>query len=339
MTETAQLETAADLAGNAALLEIVENLGASELLDAGRPFTAADLAAAAQLAPVRAGVLLDALAASGLVVPTGQDGAFAACAELADRRYESGYLSWAFSANRPYLDLAAPLLRSTDGPGAQCDGTRPTDGPSAQRDGKKVAVSSRWIGSAGFYPAALAAIGDCAPNRMVDLGAGAAGLLLAVLGQLPECTGVALDLSAEACAEAAAAAGRAGAQDRLEIVNRPIQSLVDDPTPVSGADVVHAGFVMHDLAASPDLLIAVLTSCREAMAPNGRMIVTDAVPYVANTRERSFSALFTYLHAAFMDVDLPSEQQWLSMFDKAGFGQVQCSSHRMPTGRMFVATR
>jgi hypothetical protein len=74
------------------------------------------------------------------------------------------------------------------------------------------------------------------------------------------------------------------------------------------------------------------------MAPAARLIVTDGVPYAANPRERTFSALFTYLHAGFMGVRLPTEEQWQAAFHSAGFSEVSCHRLRFPTGRLFVAS-
>jgi hypothetical protein len=69
------------------------------------------------------------------------------------------------------------------------------------------------------------------------------------------------------------------------------------------------------------------------------MAVVDAVSYGQEDRERKFSSLFTYLHANFMDVELPTEEQWVEKFRSAGFSDVDCSSQVMPGGRLFLATK
>jgi hypothetical protein len=130
---------------------------------------------------------------------------------------------------------------------------------------------------------------------------------------------------------------RADVQDRLTIVNRTIESLIDDAGPIRGADVVHAGFVLHDIAVDADRLDVVLRTCRESLADDGCLIATDAVAYADNPRERAFSALFTYLHSSSMGVRLPSEANWHAAFRRAGFSNVTSTSLRMPGSRMFVA--
>lgn len=319
-------ESAADLAAYAAFFEMVEALGFSGLLDGGRPFTLDEVTTQARLTETAAAAILDALLAAGLLEPGSQPRQFVPVADMAGRRYRAGYVSWSLTANRPYLDHAAEILRE------------PATAANYSRDGRKVAVSSRWIGSYGFYPGVLDEILSRKPQRIVDLGAGAGALLISLLTELPDSTGVALDVSAGACAEATAAAERAGVGDRLEVVHRPIESLVDDATPVRDADIVHAGFVLHDIVARPAVAEGVLRACRESLAPDGSVIITDAVPY-ANGSERAFSALFTYLHASSMNVELPSEEQWRALFRRAGFAEMTATPLGMPGSRMLVAAR
>jgi SAM-dependent methyltransferase len=327
MTTEQQTETAADIAALAALLEIAEELGVSPLLDRGAPFTIEEFASAAQTSPARAGAFLEAVVAAGLVERDDDHDSFMPCADMADRRYQAGYVSWALTANRPYISHGAEFVRDPDAAGAKY-----------HRDGRWVAVSSRWVGSQGFYPNAFAEIIEQRPSRVVDLGAGTAGLPIHVLRTLPDSSAVAIDLNPDACAEAERAAKRAGVHDRLQVVNRPIESLVKDPAPLHGADVVHAGFVMHDLVGAPATFDAVLRTCRASLGDNGRLLVTDAVPYATDERERAFSALFTYLHTASMAVRLPTEDMWLSAFRRAGFTDVSCTRLRMPTSRLFIAS-
>jgi SAM-dependent methyltransferase len=325
MNAIAPTETAADLAAVAAFLQMAEDLGISALLDSATPFSVADVSATADVPESGAAAFLAAMATAGIVRRGEDNRHFVARPDLADRRYEAGYLSWALNANRPYVENAAQFLRDPEAAGA-----------IHHRDGRRVAVSSRWIGSRGFYPGVVSEIIDRGPARIVDLGAGAAGLLIHLLTALPNSRGLALDLSAAACEEAERAADRADVADRLEVVARSIESLVDDPSPVKEADVVHAGFVLHDVVGQPDVLDGVLRACRASLADGGRLIVTDAVPYADNARERGFSALFTYLHASSMDVRLPTEQGWRDTFTRAGFGEVSCTPLPMPGSRMFV---
>lgn len=319
-------QAVADLAANAAFLEMAEELGISALLDQGAPFSLDEAVRAAPAVPAEGmAAFMTALVAAGLVERSAVDQKFVACPDFADRRHEAGYLAWALNANRPYLRGAAEFLADYTGAAAKYS-----------RDGRWVAVSSRWVGSQGFYPHAFTEIMRGRPQRVVDLGAGAGGLLINLLRELPGSTAVAVDMNPAACAEAVSAAQRAGVGDRLTVVNRRVQSLVDDPSPVAGADVVHAGFVMHDIVGDSAVFSAVLAACRASLAAGGKMVIVDAVPYCADARGRAFSALFTYLHARSMGVELPVQDQWEAAFRGAGFTRVTCTPLRMPGSRMFV---
>ncbi|WP_436536040.1 class I SAM-dependent methyltransferase [Actinoplanes sp. HUAS TT8] len=325
MTSEWTTEPAADLAAVAALLEMAENLGLSVLLDSGDPFTADDAAAAARIPRQSAVSFLQALEAAGLTVAEGPEQTYTGTVDLPALRHAAGYVSWAMTANRPYIDNIHDIL-SDPGRAPQ----------KYSRDGRRVAVSSRWIGSQGFYQAAFEEIAEAKPGRIVDLGAGAAALVIHLLQTLPDSSGVAVDISDAACAEALRAGRRGGVADRLSVVNRAIESLSDDPSPLAGADVVHAGFVLHDVVGRPEVLDAVLRACRAGLAPGGRLVISDAVPYSTSPRERAFSSLFTYLHASSMGVDLPPQAQWEQAFRRAGFTDVTCRPMRMPTSRLFV---
>lgn len=321
-------ETAADLAAVASLLEIADRLGVIHLLENGAPFTVADVASAADVPADGAALYVKALSVAALAVPAG-DGSYQAAGDFAERRHDSGYLSWVLNANRPFIEHPAEFLRDPL-----------TARGRYRRDGRQVAVASEWMGAPGFYPAALSAVIDAAPRRVVDLGAGTARLLIEVLLALPETTAVALDLDHEACVEAARAGRAAGVGDRLTVVERPIQSVATDPSPVEGADLVHAGFVFHDmLPEEEDVADAVLANCRSALRPGGIMAITEAVPYLDNERERRFSTIVSYYHQQFMGRRLLSETEWVDKLLRAGYTDVKCVQHRFPTGRMFVAVK
>jgi SAM-dependent methyltransferase len=319
------IETAADLAAIAALLEMAQELGIVAHLESGAPFTLADLAATAGTPADRMAAYVTALAAAGIVVPADHSGAFTAAGDFAEMRSTAGYILWALKANRPFTEN--PLIFFKDHVQAERQHVR---------NPRDVAVTARWVGLSEFYPAELLAIVDAHPSHVADLGAGAAGLLIEVLRALPDATGVALDISAAACAVATEAAERAGVGPRLRVVERSIESLADDPSPLAGADVIHSGFAFHDLVAEKETFQSVLESCQESLRPGGFLAITDSVPYSPGERERKFSALFTYLHEGFMNVSLPTEEEWKDKFLEAGFTDVVCRQHLLPGARLFL---
>ncbi|MCZ7476273.1 methyltransferase [Micromonospora sp. WMMC273] len=321
-------QSAADLAAAATLLQIGAELGLDHVLEPGNPFTIASAAETAGIPRSGVAAYVETLAAAGLVVPTADPGVFCAAPDFAERRHEAGYLAWSLTANSPFVENAREFLID-----------RETSAQAHQRNGRRVAVSSRWIGERTFYPAVLNRTRASGASRIVDLGAGAGGLLIQALQQDSSRTGVAVDISASACSSARTAAIRAGVAERMEVVERPIESLIDDPGPIKGADVITACFVLHDIVQDDALCEAVLRQCRDALPPGGAMVVADAVSFAAGEEERRFSALFTYLHATFMEVFLPSEKEWLEKFRAAGFRHVESHAEILPGGRLFVAVR
>ncbi|MDX6349403.1 MAG: hypothetical protein QOF84_4193 [Streptomyces sp.] len=321
-------EVGADFAAVAALLQIGAEIGVDQVLDSGRTFSVADLAEVTGLSQDRLRDYVYALSAAGLLADGGGNDLYRASDDYADWRHEVGYLSWALTANSPFLQNARAFLSDSK---SAADAYR--------RDGRRVAVSSRWIGDRTFYPAVVEQVVAADAKRVVDLGAGAAGLLIDLLVQDDRRSGVALDLSPAACAAAREAAGRAGVDDRLQVIERSVESLVTDPSPLEGADVIQACFVMHDVLQDESVFEDVLRTCHKALAPGGVLAVVDAVSYGQEARERKFSALFTYLHSNFMRINLPTADQWVEKFRSAGFSNVDCVSQIMPGGRLFLATK
>lgn len=323
-------ETAADIAGAAALLEIGDRLGILAHLEARGALTPDDLVTATGLPEAGVAAYLEAMSAAGLLTQDATPGLVRLCADYQDVRYEAGYSSWALNANRPFIENAELFLRSPE------EARR-----TVHRDGRQVAVASEWMGSeGGFYAAALGTILKSDPKHVVDLGAGTARLLIEILKQVPTATATALDLSGEACVEARKAADLSGVGDRLRVVERSIQSVATDPEPLAGADVIHAGFVFHDMMPEEeDVADAVLANCHASLRDGGIMALTEAVPYVPNPRERRFSAIVTYFHRQYMGRRLLSVEEWTKKLTVAGFADVRVITPRFPTGRVFVATK
>jgi SAM-dependent methyltransferase len=321
---------APDIAAAAALLELGDRLGLVDPIASGRELTAMQLAASADLPVEGVDAYCEALECAGLIEPVNAaEGTFRAVPDFTVLQHQAGFISWAMNANRPFIEKAREFF------------TDPRRGSGIDlRDGREVAISSQWMGSKAFYPAALATIMDAKPAVAVDLGSGTCRLLIEILLNLPASRAVGLDLDAGACAAAEHAAGRAGVQDRLTVLRRSIQSIATDPSPLEGAQVIHAGFVFHDMMPEEeDVADGVLANCRKALGPGGIMAITEAVPYVGNRRERRFSALVTYYHQYFMKRRLLTADEWRQKLRSAGFSDVRVEGLAFPTGRLLVARK
>ncbi|MGW3960825.1 methyltransferase [Amycolatopsis sp. NPDC005003] len=326
--EIKQSASAPDIAAAAALLEIGDRLGVLEEISAGGKVTASRLASIADLPESGVARYLEALESAGIIEPTG-DGSFRIVPDYDVIRHQAGYVSWTMNANRPFVEHAREFLVDPERARA-----------AYVRDGRQVAVSSQWMGSLAFYPAAFEAITEVRPARVADLGSGTCRLLIELLDVLPGATGVGLDLDRGACDAAKEAAVHAGLSDRLTVVQRSIQSLATDPGPLLDADVIHAGFVFHDMMPDEEHVAdAVLANCRAALRPGGLMAITEAIPYVRTERERRFSSIVTYYHREFMTRKLLSVPEWEEKLSGAGFRQVETVELGFPTGRLFLARK
>jgi Methyltransferase small domain len=319
--------SAASLAGEAILLEIGDSYGVIDTIRRSNTFTPDDLAKISKLPISVMKSYVEALESAGLLVGVGNGAlAFTRSDHFDEAIHDVGYVAWGLRACDPLIkhasDFAANFTESV---------------ANYPRDGGLIARTSKWMGEESFYPHAERAILGLRPKKIVDLGAGAAGLLIRCLKQLPETRAVAIDMSATACEAAQAAVRVAGMSDRISIVNNKLQDLAVDSTCLQGADVFHAGFVLHDLVSNnEDALPGVLQACRRANT-DSTLLVVDGLPYVRNLPERAFSAAFTFLHRSFMGRVILSEQQWTESLTKAGFGRIDITPLGIPGGRLFAA--
>lgn len=321
--------SAAALAGEAILLEIGAECEIVDLLQRGRAVDAGEAAAASGLPESVVAKYLRALVCAGLVKTTGGPGLperFEATPRLHDAVHEAGYLAWGLRACEPLVTHALEFARNPE-----------KAREAYPRDGRLVARTSRWMGEKAFYPQSEKAILTLRPKFLVDLGAGSAGLLIRCLSQLPGATGVAVDMSARACAGARSAAERAGLADRLNVVERTIESLADDSALLEGADVIHAGWVFHDLLPEQENTLDRLLAVCRAKASTGTLVIVEGVPYAEAEWERAFSAAFSFLHDAFMGRRLLSESEWCQKLYRAGFRRLEVTPLGIPGGRLFQA--
>jgi hypothetical protein len=314
------------LAGRAVLLEIAARLGALEPLLSHKSVSIAQAADTSGVDPDYLAALYGALAQAGLVRVDGRDG-YSATAEMDTAINDAGYVLWGLMSCAPLIENAVAFMQD------QLSAI-----PHHLRPGDHVARTSRWMGERDFYPQAVKAILSSNPKKLVDLGAGTCGLLIRCLRQLPEASAVGIDRNHASCERAKAIISDAGMAGRINVVEASIQSLVQDATAVEGADVIHAGFVLHELLPVEEpTLDALLRTFRER-APRAKLVIVDAVPYAGNSGEQAFSAAYTFLHTHFMAQRLLTEDQWQAKLARAGYGPVDVARLGISGGRIFSAS-
>jgi SAM-dependent methyltransferase len=317
-----------DVAAASAFLEMGDRLGILRLLDESG-VTADHIASSLGLPSDKVDGYLTALLHAGLLERADGQEAVRPVPEFAKWRHDAGSVSWAMNANRPFVEHAREFFVAPD--------TARREHP---RDLRQAAIATQWVGALDVYPTAFRELVSRRPRRCVDLGAGTGRLLIDVLRAVDGATGVALDIDAAVCADARSAALSMGVGERMTVVEQAIETLADDPSILTGSDVIHAGFVLHDMFPGEEgIADRVLANCYRELRSGGAMVVAELMPYVENPRERAFSALITYCHQEFMGIGLQNEREWSDRLRRAGFDGVRTEMLDMPTSRLFVATK
>jgi len=319
----------ASLAGAAILLEIGAEYDVVDALRGGAPVDPQEAARRTGIPAVAMRQYLEALVTVGLAETVRHDGQqphFRETPLLAQLVHDVGFLSWGLRACEPLIAHAREFATAM----VQAQSLHP-------RDGGLVARTSRWMGEKAFYPQAERTMLALRPTRIVDFGSGSGQLLIKLLKQLPGATAVGIDINSGACEQARAAGAASGLSDRLTIFERPIQSLVHDPEPLQGADVIHAGWVFHDLLPTEESALDEILAVCCRTASTGTLVIVEGVPYATEAGEALFSAAYTFLHEGFMGRRLLTEAAWRKKLESAGFTRIEVEQLGIPGGRLFAA--
>ncbi len=206
------------------------------------------------------------------------------------------------------------------------------------RDGRWVAKSSLEIGERTFYRVVRACVAELHAEkplrRIVDIGCGAAGLLSDVV-QSTGARGVGIDASRGACTAAEELVRKRRLAKRIEVIHRDAIALVEDSSPVEGADLVMCNFLLHEFPVAKRK--ALLASIVTAMAPGGRLLVCEAVPDGPD-HAHPFARAFRLVHVL-MGQTLAPTPDWLDAFAAAGLELEQMLDGKMPGTRTFVVRK
>lgn len=321
--------SAASFAGAAILLEIGSEYDVIDALRGGAPIDPQHVARQTGIPSEVMTSYFEALVCAGLAEVVRDNGrlSFKGTPLFEHVVHDVGYLSWGLRACAPLIAHAREFATAM----AAARSKHP-------RDGRLVARTSQWMGEKAFYPQAERTMLALRPKRVVDFGSGSGRLLIKLLKRLPGAGGVGIDISGVACQQARAAAVAAGMADRITIFERPIQSLVQDPEPLRGADVIHAGWVFHDLLPDEEATLEELLAVCYRTASTGTLVIVEGVPYATNEGESLFSAAYTFLHESFMGRRLLTEAAWQKKLENAGFKRIETEQLGIPGGRLFAAS-
>ncbi len=321
---------AQDIAGKAILFEIGAQAGIVESLERKSHVTVQALATELCIQKDFLASYLDTFKNLNLLDvgtdPTTGETVYQKTSDFAREKNKIGYISWG-------MQSCGPLLANTKAFTTDFDSAVRTH----HRCGEHVARTSKWMGEKDFYPHAEETILKLHPKKIVDLGSGTCGLLIRLAHKIKDLTGIGVDVSKDACDDAKSQLKKANLEKRIEVFQAPIQRLLAHTRVFKNADVIHAGFVFHDLLPEEERTLDALLSCISTTVPNATLVIVDAVPFSQHEHERAFSSAFSFLHKFFMGRKLLSESAWQSKLEQAGFKNIEIKPLGISGGRIFVA--
>ena len=319
------MDSAQNLAGQSIFLEMGARLGVVDLLMQGDPFDAERVVNLSGAQRHFVDAYLAALCKLGLAAPGPHADSYTGTAALPVAVNNCGYLLWALQSCAPLIEHPVQFANNMH---AAID--------TYVRNGEHVARTSKWMGATDFYPHAEREILQAQPKKIIDFGSGTCGLLIRLLEQLPQATAIGIDLSASACQKAREIIQDKGLSHRLQVIHAPVESLIDDPTLLKDVDVIHAGFVFHDLNPTQSQVLPSLLAAIKAASPRVKLVIADAIPDDAPWENNAYSLAFTFLHTHFMDRKFPSEEGWKALLEQAGFMDVTLSKPGLSGSRLIV---
>lgn len=321
--------TAQDLAGKAILLEIGAEIGILHIIENSESISVDELTQQLPINKEFSSEYLAVLERLNLLTKSTKNGvAYYAKSNEYDKEINKiGYISWGMVSCAPLITHAKEFISDFQ-----------TAVQTHCRDGEHVARTSKWMGARDFYPHAERVILNLKPKKVVDLGSGTCGLLISLTRKIPALKSIGVDLSKHACDVAKKYIKELNLQNQITVVESPIQSLVDDNAFFVDADVIHAGFVFHDLLPDEEETLDNLLHHIHSTAPQATLVIVDAIPFLHNEDERGFSNAFSFLHKFFMGRKLLPEDEWIAKLKKAGFTKINIEKLGISGGRIFSAS-
>ena len=211
-------------------------------------------------------------------------------------------------------------------------------GIDATRNGRWVATGAAQLGAQDVVPEAMRLLETIVFDRVVDFGCGNARFLVRVCEAFGS-SGVGIDISAAACAEAEKQVEAAGLTDRIEIVQGDAVDLARVPHLGETALVV-TFFLLHEISSQSHAALIRFLSQLSAPLPDGaHLLVAEVIPAVGEQPTTArFTPEFTFVHAM-MRQSLLDERSWQKAFAESGFFVQEAIPLEMPGGILFLAQK
>ena len=200
-------------------------------------------------------------------------------------------------------------------------------GTDVERAGRWVAEGSALIGRDDVAPYAVEVLRGIDFHHVVDLGCGNARFLIGA-AQGFNVTGVGVDLSPEACEDAARRIEEAGLVGSV-VVRCGDAGDLDAIPELRDADLAVAHFLLHEIFEhGREALIAYLTKLGELMPAGAHMLVAEVQP-ASGAHDERWRPEFTLLHAI-MRQELLDADGWHEAFTAAGWSRHEVRELGLP---------
>ena len=205
------------------------------------------------------------------------------------------------------------------------------------RDGRWVADGAAMLGGKDVVPHAMRLLESITFNRVLDLGCGNARFLLTVCSRFGA-SGIGVDLSPEACAEADKAIQEAGQQDRVTVIEGDAGDVAGMPR-LEETQLVVTFFLLHEiLAQGKERMVQYLRELSARLPERSYLLAAEVQPPVAATAGQRFTPEFTFVHAL-MRQGLLSAEGWRDVLAQGGFTVLEAIDDQMPGGIILLAER
>lgn len=200
-------------------------------------------------------------------------------------------------------------------------------GADVERAGRWVAEGSALIGRDDVAPHATDVLSAIDFHHVVDLGCGNARFLIGA-AQRFGVTGVGVDLSPEACEDAARMIADADLTGKV-VVRCGDAGDLDAIPELAEADLVVAHFLLHEIFEhGREALIGYLTKLATLMPKGAHMLVAEVQP-ASGAHDERWRPEFTLLHAI-MRQELLDADGWHEAFTAAGWSRREVRELGLP---------
>lgn len=200
-------------------------------------------------------------------------------------------------------------------------------GGDVERAGRWVAEGSALIGRDDVAPYAVEVLGGIDFHRVVDLGCGNARFLIGA-AQRFGVSGVGVDLSPEACEDAAKTIADADLTGRV-VVRCGDAGDLDAIPELAQADLAVAHFLLHEIFEhGREALVGYLTKLGGLMPRGAHMLVAEVQP-ASGAHDERWRPEFTLLHAI-MRQELLDADGWHEAFTAAGWSRHEVRELGLP---------